>query len=273
VLSISRRVDAARKAFDRRDVEAGRRLHDPDNIGRAVRGDDSRRTSWFGAYIGSMVYGALDGIVTTFAVVSGVAGAELGSNVILILGVGNLLADGFSMGVGDFLSTKSEREYYDREARRQRWEIDSFPEGQRAELHALYLEDGWDDEHAGQLTELHTHNPDRWVNAMMIEELGMLKEEHNPVFNAIATFTAFVIAGSIPLLVYFAGLVVDIEPRAAFRWSLALSGLALFGVGAAKVFVTRLNPFRSGFEMLLVGGLAAGVAYIIGDLLKGIGGG
>ena len=272
MLSISRRVDAARQAFDRGDVEAGKALHDPAYIGRAVREDESRRsTAWFGTYIGSMVYGALDGIVTTFAVVSGVAGAELGSNVILILGIGNLLADGFSMGVGDYLSTKSEREYYDREARRQKWEIESFPDGQRAELHALYLKDGWDGEHAEQLTELHTHNADRWVNAMMIEELGMLKEEHNPVFNAIATFSAFVTVGAVPLLVYLVGLVTPIEPREAFLWSMGLSGFALFSVGAAKVFVTRLNPLRSGLEMLLVGGLAAGVAYLIGDLLKNIG--
>jgi VIT1/CCC1 family predicted Fe2+/Mn2+ transporter len=271
MLSISRRVDAARQAFDRRDVEAGRALHDPEYIGRAVREDESRRTSWFGAYIGSMVYGALDGIVTTFAVVSGVAGAELSSNVILILGIGNLLADGFSMGVGDYLSTKSEREYYDREARRQRWEIESFPDGQREELRALYQKDGWDDAHAEQLTELHTHNADRWVEAMMIEELGMVKEEHNPFYNALATFLSFVVAGSVPLLVYLLGLTTEIEPTTAFRWSMALSGLALYSVGAAKVFVTRLNPLRSGLEMLLVGGLAAGVAYLIGDLLKNIG--
>ncbi|HEX6587464.1 MAG TPA: VIT1/CCC1 transporter family protein [Longimicrobiales bacterium] len=272
MLSISRRVDAARRAFDRKDVEAGRRLHDPDFISRAVQDDERRRTSWFGAYIGSMVYGALDGIVTTFAVVSGVAGANLSSNIILILGIGNLLADGFSMGVGDFLSTKSEREYYDREARRQRWEIESFPEGQRAELHALYLKDGWRSGDAEQLVELHTHDTDRWVNAMMIEELGMLKEDHNPLYNALTTFLAFVIAGSVPLGVYLVGLVVPIEADVAFHWSLALSGVALFLVGAAKVFVTRLNPLRSGLEMLLVGGLAAGVAYLIGDLLQHVGG-
>ena len=68
-------------------------------------------------------------------------------------------------------------------------------------------------EHAEQLTELHTHNADRWVNAMMIEELGMLKEEHNPFFNALATFISFVVAGSVPLLVYFVGLATPIEPR------------------------------------------------------------
>ena len=270
MMSISRRVDAARKAFDRGDVAAGAALHDPDYITRAVSEDERRRTAWFGAYIGSMVYGALDGIVTTFAVVSGVAGADLGANVILILGTGNLLADGFSMGVGDYLSTKSEREYYDREARRQKWEIESFPDGQRAELRALYLKDGWDDEHATQLTELHTHNRDRWVNAMMIEELGMLKEEHNPLYNAIATFSAFVIAGAVPLLVYVVGLTTPIAPPTAFRWSIALSALALFGVGAMKVYVTRLNPLRSGLEMLFVGGLAAVVAYAIGALLKNV---
>lgn len=271
MLSISRRVDAARRAFDRKDVEAGRALHDPDYITRAVHDDERRRTAWFGAYIGSMVYGALDGIVTTFAVVSGVAGADLGSNVILILGIGNLVADGFSMGVGDYLSTKSEREYYDREARRQRWEIDSFPEGQRAELHALYLKDGWRQDDAGQLVELHTHDRDRWVDAMMVEELGMLKEEHNPLFNALATFISFIVAGSVPLLVYLYGLVVPVAPESAFRWALGLSGAALFMVGAAKVFVTRLNPIRSGLEMLFVGGLAAGVAYLIGALLKNVG--
>ena len=272
MLSISRRVDAARRAFDRKDVDAARALHEPDFIARAVKDDEHRRTSWFGAYIGSMVYGALDGIVTTFAVVSGVAGAELGSHIILILGIGNLLADGFSMGVGSYLSTKSEREYYDREARRQRWEIESVPEGQRAELHALYLKDGWRAGDAEQLVELHTHDHDRWVNAMMIEELGMLKEEHNPLYNALATFFSFVVAGSVPLLIYLVGLAVPIEAATAFRWSLVLSGMALFLVGAAKVFVTRLNPIRSGLEMLFVGGLAAAVAYVIGYLLKHLGG-
>ena len=273
MLSISRRVEAARQAFNRRDVAAGARLHDPALITEQVGEDGRRRTSWWGAYIGSMVYGALDGIVTTFAVVSGVAGADLGANIILILGTGNLLADGFSMGVGDYLSTKSEREYYDREERRQRWEIESFPEGQRAELRALYLKDGWDEDHAEQLTELHTHHRERWVNAMMIEELGMLKEEHNPLFNAIATFSAFVVAGSVPLLIYVVGLATPIQAGTAFRWSIGLSALALFLVGAAKVFVTRLNPFRSGLEMLFVGGLAAGVAYFIGVLLKNVGAG
>jgi VIT1/CCC1 family predicted Fe2+/Mn2+ transporter len=268
---ISKRLEAARKAFQQQDVTTAARLHDPQRIAQTIT-RDTTAGSWFGAYIGSMVYGGLDGIITTFAVVSGVAGAQLGANVILILGIGNLLADGFSMGTGDYLSTKSEREYYDREVRRQLWEIEQFPDGQKAELKALYIQHGYTEQEAEQLVQVQTQAKDRWVNAMMIEELKMVKEDSNPLYNALATFVSFVIAGSLPLIIYLIGLVIPLAPDTAFTISIVLSALALFGLGAAKVFVTRLNPVRSGLEMLVVGGFAAIVAYVIGALLKNIGG-
>lgn len=230
-----------------------------------------RFSAWLGSYLGSMVYGGLDGIITTFAVVSGVAGADLDSRVILILGIGNLLADGFSMGTGDYLSTKSEREYYAREARRQAREIEQSPAAQRARLRALYLQHGYSEQEADALVAVQTRDRRRWVNALLIEELGLVNAETNPLSNALATFLAFVVAGSVPLLIYLLGLVRPIAADTAFAWSVALSALALFGLGAAKVFVTHLNPLRSGLEMLAVGGLAATVAYAIGALLKNIG--
>jgi VIT1/CCC1 family predicted Fe2+/Mn2+ transporter len=271
MLSPSRRLEAARRAFERRDEGTAAALHDPDRVAESLHHDSATGT-WFGAYIGSTVYGGLDGIVTTFAVVSGVAGADLGANVILILGIGNLLADGFSMATGDYLSTKSEREYYDREARRQGWEIERFPEGQRAELRALYVAHGYSEEEADRLVAVQTRTKQRWVNAMMIEELGMLREDAHPLRNAIATFLAFLVAGSVPLLVYLAGLATPIPAGTAFQVSVALSALALFALGAAKVYVTRLSAIRSGLEMLLVGGFAAAVAYVIGAALKNVGG-
>ena len=109
------------------------------------------------------------------------------------------------------------------------------------------------------------------VDAMMIDELGMLKDEGNPFFNGLATLIAFIVAGSVPLLVYLIGLVVPIPPEMAFPISVILSGLALFGLGVARVLVTHQKPLRSGLEMLLVGGLAAIVAYVVGALLKGLG--
>lgn len=91
--------------------------------------------------------------------------------------------------------------------------------------------------------------------------------------NGVATLAAFLVAGIVPLTVYLVSLVVPIPPDTAFLICLALAGVALFGLGAAKVLVTGQNPFRGGLEMLLVGGLAAGVAYAIGALLQGLGGG
>ena len=272
IVSISKTVDQARKAFERNDVAAAARLHEKDLIAERMRRRQEGVDFRLGAYIRSMVYGGLDGIITTFAVVSGVAGAELGSGIILILGVANLLADGFSMGTGDYLSSKSEREYYDREARRQAWEIKNFPEGQRAELVALLREHGYSEADAERMTELQTRDPRRWVNAMMIEELGMLRDETNPLANAAATFVSFLVAGSLPLLAYLVGLVIPIAPAAAFPISIGLTAAALFALGAAKVFVTGLNPIRSGMEMLLVGGLAGIAAYGVGALLKNISG-
>lgn len=270
--SISKRVDAARRAFGQGEIPTSADIRDPNRSTLNARQGDAQQGSWFGTYLGSMVYGGLDGIITTFAVVSGVAGAQLGAQVILILGIGNLLADGFSMGTGDYLSTKSEREYYDREVRRLSWEIDHFPDQQRAALHALYLQHGYSEHEAQQMVTLQTSTNERWANAIMIEELGLIKDTTSPIYNAFATFAAFILAGSLPLLVYLIGLVTPIAPTTAFTISVVLSAAALFGLGVAKVFVTRLNPLRSGLEMLLVGGFAALVAYVIGALLKNIGG-
>ena len=266
--SSSKRLEEARRAFEQGDEKASAHAHTTKAIAEA----DEEHGGAGSQYIGEMVYGGLDGIITTFAVVSGVAGAQLGTPVILILGLANLLADGFSMATGAYLSTKSEQEYYRKEWEREAWEVEHFPEGERAELQEVYLERGYTEDEARQLVDIQSREPKRWVKAMMLDELGMMEDEGKPLVNGLVTFTSFVIAGSLPLLIYLLGLAFPISPDAAFPISIVLSALALFGLGAAKVMVTKLNPIRSGLEMLVVGGLAAGVAYAVGALLKGIGG-
>lgn len=268
-MSISKRVDEARRAYEERNLQASAAAHAPGRIAHAAREEHGGAGS---AYLGDLVYGGLDGIITTFAVVSGVAGADLGSGIVLILGLANLFADGFSMATGAYLSAKSEKEYFAKEREREAWEVDNFPERERTELYEIYLGQGYPDEDARQLVEIKTRDPERWVDTMMVEELGMMKDEGNPLKNGLATLGAFVAAGVVPMLVYLVGMVVPVSREMAFPISLILSGLALFGLGMAKVLVTRRNPFKSGLEMLLVGGLAAGVAYGVGALLKGLGG-
>lgn len=268
-MGLSKRLDDARSAYAQGDQSAAAAAHDPARIAQAAHEHHGGASSQF---IGEMVYGGLDGIITTFAVVSGVAGAQLGSNIVLILGLANLFADGFSMATGAFLSSKSEQEYYLRERQREAWEVEHFPDGERAELVELYLGQGYSDEEARTLVDIKTRDHEKWVNTMMLEELGMLEDKRNPLINALATLVSFVLAGSVPLIVYLLGLVFPIPVGVSFPVSLALSGAALFGLGAAKVLITERNAWRGGLEMLAVGGLAAGVAYVVGALLKGVGG-
>lgn len=267
-MSITKRLDEARKAFSKKDLAASGAAHSPEAIALAMEqhGGTSHQ------YIGDMVYGGLDGIVTTFAVVSGVAGAGLGAGILLILGLANLLADGLSMAAGAYLSLKSEREYYEREREREAWEVEHFPEGEQAELVELYRAKGYSGEDAETLVEIQSKDPKRWVDEMMVQELGLLPDDRQPVTSALATFISFLVAGSVPLLPFLLGLFVPIDPDVAFRISVVLSALALFGLGAAKVLVTERSWFRSGLEMLAIGGVAAGVAYVVGFLLQGLGG-
>jgi VIT1/CCC1 family predicted Fe2+/Mn2+ transporter len=271
-MSLSKRIEEARNAFARGDVKASELAHDPNQISQAVGMAQEKHGGASSQYLGDMVYGGLDGIVTTFAIVSGVAGAQLGSDIILILGLANLLADGFSMASGAYLSTKSDQEYYQREWQREAWEVEHFPEGERAELYEIYQARGYSEEDAQRLVEVQSKDHQRWVNAMMVDELGMLPDERKPLLSGLATLASFVTAGSIPLLIYLLGLFIPVPAKYAFLMSMSLSAAALFGLGAAKVLVTERSAFRSGLETLLVGGVAAGVAYIVGSLLRGVGG-
>ena len=223
-------------------------------------------------YIGDVVYGSLDGIITTFAVVNGVTGANLSPGIVVILGLANLLADGLSMGVGAFLSLKSGKEYFDQERRRESWEVDEYPEEEREELVEIYETQSYSREDVETIVAIQAKNRNRLVDAMMIHELGLYVDERMPLKRASATFVSFVISGSVPLLAYLGGLMFDLSPSLQFMLSVAMTAVALFALGAAKVMITELRWFRSGLETLVVGGIAAAGAFLVGFGLRGIGG-
>jgi len=269
-MSLTRRLDEARKAFEKNDPDASKYAHSARQAAAAAREEHSSTGS---QYLGNVIYGGLDGIVTTFAVVSGVMGAQLSPGIVMILGLANLFGDGFSMAVGAFLAAKSDHEFFERERAREAWEVEHYPEGERLELREIYLKQGYPPEDAEQMVNIKSKDMKRWVDAMMVEELNLLPSDRKPILEGLSTFGAFLVAGSVPLLSYLIDLIfnVDFDPQTSFYMSLGFSGLALFLLGAAKVLVTQRNPIRSGLEMLAVGGLAAGVAYGVGALLKGLG--
>jgi VIT1/CCC1 family predicted Fe2+/Mn2+ transporter len=217
-------------------------------------------------YVRDWIYGGVDGAVTTFAVVSGVAGAELSTTVVLILGAANLAADGFSMAASNFLGTQAEIDDYKRIEKIEYRHIELAPEGEREEVREIYREKGFKGDDLEKAVELITSDKDRWVKTMLAEEYGLPTEIRSSWWAAASTFSAFVICGLVPLLPYIFGF------WSSFLASSLMTGVTFFLIGSFKSRWSTSGWFRSGLETLFVGALAAGLAYLVGVLLKGIAG-
>ena len=219
-------------------------------------------------YIGEFVYGGIDGSVTTFAVVAGSAGANLDSSVIIILGFANLIADGFAMSVGSYLSNKSEQENYDKHERIEYWEVDHLPEKEREEIREIYEEKGFEGELLEQVVDVITADKDRWVDVMMKEELNMTKQDKSPIAMGAMTFSAFIIVGLVPLLSYVWDYSNDDNSTSLFQISIILTSLAFIGIGWLKSYVAQTSRIRSIFETLFLGAAAATLSYFVGSVLE-----
>ena len=221
----------------------------------------------FQDYLGEFVYGGIDGSVTTFAVVAGSAGAGLESSIIIILGFANLIADGFSMSVGAYLSTKSEKQKYEKHKAIEYWEVDNLPEKERDEIREIYEAKGFKGELLEKVVDTITEDKDRWVDVMMKEELEMAEETKSPLAMGGVTFLSFLIFGFVPLIIY----VVDYTNPLSnnlFLISSILTGVCFVIIGLLKSVVTDSSKFRGIVETLILGGAAAGLSYFIGDLLE-----
>jgi vacuolar iron transporter family protein len=215
-------------------------------------------------YVRDWIYGGIDGAVTTFAVVSGVAGAELSPLIVLILGFANLVADGFSMAASNFLGTRAELEDYVRLKEIEYRHIRVHPEGEREEVRQIYRDKGFEGEELEKAVELITSDKDRWVQTMLTEEYGLPTEIRSAWRAALSTFTAFVVCGIVPLVPYLFGM------KNSFYVSSALTGVTFFIIGSVKSRWSTASWLRSGLETFFVGALAAILAYAVGVLLKGI---
>lgn len=221
----------------------------------------------FQEYIGEFIYGGIDGSVTTFAVVAGSAGAHLDSSVVIILGFANLIADGFAMSVGSYLSTKSEIDNYNKHVKIEYWEIEHLPEKEREEIREIYQAKGFEGALLEQVVDKITEDKDRWVDVMMKEELEMAKETKSPFKMGFVTFISFLIMGIIPLLVYVIDYTVGFGAD-MFLYSSVMTFVVFALIGFAKSYVTHTNKIRGVLETLFLGGSAAVLAYFIGGFLE-----
>lgn len=219
------------------------------------------------SYLRDFVYGAIDGTVTTFAIVAGVEGASLSAGVICILGMVNLLADGFSMAASNFLATRTEQLQLEKARQTEREHIARFPEGEREEIRQLFAQKGFSGDTLERIVEVITADQERWVQTMLTEELGLRLSSPSPWRAAVATFVAFVAVGIVPLLPYFAGIFSPRLAGFAFSVSCVVTGLAFFIVGAMKSQFIHEPWYWTGTVTFLVGGGAAVVAYLVGLVL------
>lgn len=243
-----------------------RRSHTPDAIRRRLDGGPEQ------SYLKDFIYGAIDGAVTTFAVVSGVAGADLPSSIVIVLGVANLVADGFSMAVSNYLGTKAEIQQRERTRLEEQHHVETFPDGEREEVRQIFERKGFEGDDLERIVDTITADENLWVDTMLREEHGLSLESPNATRAATATFVAFLLVGAIPLITYVWDALFETSIEHPFLWSAILTGIAFFAVGAAKSRFVAIRWYAGGMETLLVGGLAAVLAYGVGMALKGIAG-
>ncbi len=221
-------------------------------------------------YLKDFIYGAIDGAVTTFAIVSGVAGAGLSSGIIVILGLANLLGDGFSMAMGNFLGTRADQQLRAKARREEQEHIELYPEGEREEIRQIFAQKGFTGKDLDRVVEVITSDPKRWVDTMLKEELGYSLHGPSPIKAALTTFFAFSLIGLIPLISFLVDLIQPGLISRPFLWSSVLTGLAFLLVGVLKSRTLNHSWVKDGLETLFIGGCAAGLAYLIGYSLKGL---
>ncbi len=221
-------------------------------------------------YLREFVYGAVDGTVTTFAVVSGVAGAGLSSGVVIVLGLANLLADGFSMAVSAFHGIRAEEEIRERVRQEEHQHIAEYPAGEREEIRQIFAAKGFEGELLEEIVTVITSDENRWVQTMVQDEHGLALEGPNGLKAAVATFIAFQLAGSVPLVVFLLDYFSPGMVSTPFLISSLMTGVAFFGIGAVKSRFVERTWYGAGLETLVAGAAASGLAWLVGWLLSGI---
>jgi len=223
-------------------------------------------------WLPDFVYGGIDGSVTTFAVVAAVEGATLPIGVILILGIANLLADGFSMASSKYLSDRTEQEQYKKLYQAELKHIKSDFRNKDESLDKIITNYGFKGADLNVAKRVFQSNPEALVDLIMRNEHHMIEEGIEPKKGAVATFISFILIGLIPLLAYILNPILNLEGSQIFITTVIATLTAMFVVGAIKSKFTDQHWGISGLETMLLGGFAAGISFAVGYLLQSIAG-
>jgi len=231
---------------------------------RVTRVDEiGRRHRTSGGNLRAAVFGVNDGLVSNASLIMGMAGAAAEPRTLLLTGVAGLLAGAFSMAAGEYVSVRSQREVFEYQIGLEREELDEYPQAEADELALIYETRGFEREDARRLAQTLIADPERALDALAREELGLNPDElGSPWGAASASFLAFAAGAAIPLLPFVLG-----EGPRAFVASIAIAAAALFGVGATLSLFTGRSALASGLRMLAIGSAAGAATYAIGSLV------
>lgn len=232
--------------------------HQPDTI-KARLASGSKHS-----YLSDAILGGIDGGVTTFAVVAGTMGGGFPALVALALGLSNLFADGFSMAVSNYQASSSILGRLKKLRKLEAEHIEKVPEGEREEIRQIYAQKGFEGELLDQIVDHITSDEEHWIDVMLQEEYGIALNAPNPLLSALSTFLAFMFVGLIPLIPFF---YTTLNIKLSFFFSCILTALSFFCIGIIKGLWLKLPVIREGGIVLLMGGIAAclafGISYFI----------
>ena len=228
-----------------------------------------RHASLGGNNLRAAVFGASDGLVSNAALVMGVAAAGVPPGTLLVTGTAGLLAGALSMAAGEYVSVRSQREFYEYQIALERAELAAFPEEEAEELALIYNARGLDMEEARRISKTMLANPEHALEVLAREELGLNPDDlGSPIRAAASSFLSFAVGAAIPLLPFFAGL----TGLPAIHAAAGVTVCALFGIGVVLSLFTGHGALRGGLRLMCIGAGAGLAAWSLGKLLgAGIG--
>ena len=227
-----------------------------------------QRETWHrssgGGTLRATIFGVSDGLVSNTALVMGFAGAQTTGDFVLLAGTAGLLAGAFSMAAGEYVSMRAQRELFERQIQLERSELEGAPEEEQRELSLIYQAKGLHKDEADQTAARLMENPEIALETLVREELGLdPRELGSPWGASIGSFLAFAVGAVVPVAPFVFG---DASTGFVVA-SAALSGVALFGVGAGVSLLTGRSAIYSGARQVGLGAAAALVTFVIGRII------
>jgi len=220
-----------------------------------------------GKFIRHFIFGAEDGLISTLGFLAGVAGAGLSQIVIVVAGIASVFAAALSMGIGTYLSSKSQAELIKRNIDVEKEGIEKTPKLIKKQMESIYRDKGFKGKDLKKIVNTLCADKDVCLREMAVAEFGVVPGKvENPFRASVVMFFTFLILAMIPLFPY----IIFSAVGDAIIVSIVLSVIALFVVGATKTRLTKKSWFRSGFEMMILGLVAAIITYYIGQFVGGL---